>query len=141
MKLLRIQAVVSDEDGPAKRRLRQGANPRQHGQVDFKGMSDREIVRQVLHLFCELLARTFTRNEAQVLGAVSLDEQFLPDFAIPAHEMHRKGVRQLVAEKKSLPWAGFQRIKAFHPLHPVTQTLELGLPVTRIRFHNEVAQG
>ena len=54
--------------------------------------------------------------------------------------MHWEGIRQLVAEKKSVQGAGLQRCEALHPLHTVTETFRLHFAITRIRLHDEVSQ-
>lgn len=135
-KFLGIEAIVGDEDGSTKRSTGQITNPREHGEIDFECVAGGEILRQLFRLLGEFSAGQITGNELECLS----DVQFLPALAIPTQAMHGEGIRQLVAEKKSVLGAGLQRCEALYPLRAITEALRLRFTITRIRLHDEIAQ-
>lgn len=137
-KLLRVKAVVGDEDGTTKRRMSQFANPREHGEVDFQRVAGFKVTRQVFRLPSQFRAGKIAGDKAKRLRAVFLDIQLTPAFAAPTYEMRGKGIRQLIAEKKGMLGAGSQRGEVFHPLHAVAESFRLRFAITRIRLHDEV---
>jgi hypothetical protein len=62
--------------------------------------------------------------------------KFEPVLAIPAHEMDREGIGELVAEVKGMRWSLGE---AFDPCHAVAETLALHLTIAGIRFEEQVA--
>lgn len=140
IKLVCIEAVVGDEDAPAKRCAREIANPREHGEVDFQRVTRFEVMGEVLCLLREFGAGKIACHEAKCLRAIFLDVELAPAFAAPAHEMHGESIGKLVAEEKGVFGPGLQRSEIFHPLHAISEPLCLRFAVTRIWFHDEIAQ-
>ena len=134
--LIAIETVIRNPNVTVERGPGQLSEPVKRRQANFDRVSFSEIGRQTGRFGNEagVVDRAF--NKVKAPGRVPLHAQLPPGIGRPAQEVHRHGVRQLVADKKR--WQCRQIRKILHPIHPAGktgETLALDGGITRVGFN------